>query len=67
MIKLCELHMIHNGILLKQPPEDEEHIEVDVAYQTDDIPECIRLLWDVAELCGIAEKIRLTKARKAKE
>jgi hypothetical protein len=66
MIKLCELHRIHNGILLREPPEEDGY-ECSEAYQTDDINECVRLLWDVAELCDIAEKIRLTKARKVKE
>ncbi len=65
MIKLCEIHMIHNGILINHPPNENDY-ELTEAYQTDDINECIRLLWDVAELCDIAEKIRLTKARKVK-
>lgn len=63
MIKLCEIFMIQNGILLKQPPEDEEHIELDNSYHTEDVEECLNLMWDIAELCCINEKVQIKKAK----
>ncbi len=68
MQKLCELFMIQNGILLRQPPEvdDGEHVETETCYQTDDKLECVGLLYDIADLCSITSQIQIKKARKVK-
>ena len=52
--------MIQNGILLRQPAEDEEHIDLDESYHTKDIDECLDLMWDMAELCDINDKVQKT-------
>ena len=61
MIKLCEIYMIQNGIVISLPPKEDGYIE-STAYHTD--KEEIDFLWDIAELCGITDKVRITKARK---
>ena len=67
MIKLCEIYMIHNGIVVSLPPEDDDSIAVDNSYHTEQTKECVDLLWDITEMCAISDKVRITKARKRKE
>jgi hypothetical protein len=67
MLKICELHFLTDAIMLTVPPQGDEEIERNYAYRNDDKDMMVALMWDIAELCGIQDQVRITKARRRKE
>ena len=71
MTELCKISMISNGILVEVPPEGEEGVLTHYSFQTNgtdkhNINEALELIWELAELCCVSDKVRITKARKRK-
>jgi len=63
MIKLCEIYMAQNGLLIEMPPKDDGYVESHL-YEDDGKDYPLNILWDITELCDIQDRVRIIKVRK---